>query len=265
MALKRRKKSHLHPFQNKVINNPRSKIYTNLNQIFSKLTVMKKLRQKIISAFKTYILRDRQLLEVRRWFMNNGDHTLRLDYPLREDSVVFDLGGYHGDFAASMVERYNCHVHVFEPMPEFARMCATRFAGNSKVRVLPFGLSSTNGEFRISAAADGSSIVRSNAATESIAVQVRAFAEYVNEAGVDKIDLMKINIEGGEYDVLPHVIAQGWIGRIAHLQIQFHDFVEGHLAKRDAIRAQLAATHAETWCYWFVWENWSIQAQADRH
>ena len=33
--------------------------------------------------------------DVDRWFGDNGDHTLRLDYPLNEDSVVLDLGGYH--------------------------------------------------------------------------------------------------------------------------------------------------------------------------
>ena len=223
---------------------------------------MNRLKQKISTAFKAYVLRDPQLMEVRRWFKDDGDRTLRLDYPLNADSVVFDLGGYHGDFAASMVDQFNCYVHIFEPVPDFARMCKQRFTGNSKVQVLPFGLSSTNGEFRISAAADGSSLIRPDSAAKSITVQVRSFAEYVKQAGIDRIDLMKINIEGGEYDVLPHVIEQGWIGRISHLQIQFHDFVDGHLAKRDAIRAQLAQTHAETWCYRFVWENWRIKERA---
>lgn len=226
---------------------------------------MNRLKQKISTAFKAYVLRDPQLLEVRRWLKDEGDRTLRLDYPLSADSVVFDLGGYHGDFAASMVERFDCHVHIFEPVPEFAKMCASRFANNNKVYVLPFGLSSTHGEFRISTAADGSSLVRADPATESILVQVRSFGEYVKLAGIEKIDLMKINIEGGEYEVLPHVIEQGWIERIANLQIQFHDFVDDHLAKREAIRAQLASTHSETWCYRFVWENWRIQAPAIDH
>ena len=34
--------------------------------------------------------------DVDRWFADRGDQTLRLDYDLNENSVVLDLGGYHG-------------------------------------------------------------------------------------------------------------------------------------------------------------------------
>ncbi|MDQ7080071.1 MAG: hypothetical protein Q9M41_05320, partial [Paracoccaceae bacterium] len=29
-------------------------------------------------------------------------------------SVVFDLGGYEGEWTAQMRDKYDCHVHVFE-------------------------------------------------------------------------------------------------------------------------------------------------------
>ena len=38
--------------------------------------------------------------EVARWFKDKGDQTLRLDFPLLDsNSIVFDVGGYAGDFA----------------------------------------------------------------------------------------------------------------------------------------------------------------------
>ena len=40
-----------------------------------------------------------------------------------------------------------------------------------------------------------------------------------------KIDLLKINIEGGEYEVLENLIENDLIKNIDNIQIQFHDFV----------------------------------------
>src|SRR5262245_42140527 len=49
----------------------------------------------------------------------NGDMTLRMTYDLSPDSVVLDLGGYHGAWAVEIMARYCCHIHIFEPCPQF--------------------------------------------------------------------------------------------------------------------------------------------------
>ena len=41
------------------------------------------------------------------WFAVNGDETLRLDYNLTETSVVLDLGGFKGNFAESIFNKYS--------------------------------------------------------------------------------------------------------------------------------------------------------------
>ena len=38
----------------------------------------------IVKIFKTYILRDMFFLSVKKWFKDDGDKTLRLNYPLNE-------------------------------------------------------------------------------------------------------------------------------------------------------------------------------------
>lgn len=51
-----------------------------------------------IRFYKVYILRDEFTIEVVRWFQDQGDKTLRLNYSdLNENSIVFDIGGYLGD------------------------------------------------------------------------------------------------------------------------------------------------------------------------
>jgi len=73
----------------------------------------KKIAIRFRLIYKLYILRDELALELKRWFKNRGDETLRLDYPeLNENSVVFDLGGYKGDFAQAINEKYGCTVYL---------------------------------------------------------------------------------------------------------------------------------------------------------
>jgi hypothetical protein len=70
---------------------------------------------------------------------------------------------------------------------------------------------------------------------------------------------LKINIEGGEFDLLDHLIESGMIMCVRRLQVQFHDFVAGASTRRSEIRQRLKASHRETWCYDFVWEEWVLK------
>src|SRR5882762_204567 len=150
-----------------------------------------------ISKIKQYPVRNGAAL--RKWFSDAGDHTLRLDYQLQTQSVVFDLGGYKGDFAAAIGSRYNCYVYVFEPVKRFFELCEMRFKLCPKIRCFNFAVSDSAGELQISDEDNSSSIVKNNSNPNLETVRVREFKSIVTELGVTQIDLLKINIEGGEY------------------------------------------------------------------
>ena len=103
---------------------------------------------------------------------------------------------------------------------------------------------------------DGSSVHK--AGSKSQTIQLRSVVDFINLNKIEQIELLKINIEGGEYEVLPALIESGLIDRIKNLQIQFHDFIPNAVQKRDAIRNDLSKTHKLTYDYYFVWENWEI-------
>jgi len=71
---------------------------------------------------------------------------------------------------------------------------------------------------------------------------------------------MKINIEGGEYDLLSYIIGKGLHKSIKNIQVQFHK-VDGLLweVRSTSIQRQLMKTHELTWQTPFVWENWSLK------
>ena len=74
-----------------------------------------------------------------------------------------------------------------------------------------------------------------------------------------KIDLLKINIEGGEYPLLEKLVESKTIQNIQNIQIQFHDFIPDYKKRYDLIAKELQKTHYKTYDYPFIWENWMMK------
>jgi FkbM family methyltransferase len=213
----------------------------------------------LVRRFRQHVLKDPFLMEAARWVKDKGDETLRLDYPLDTNSVVFDVGGFNGDFAAVIFEKYGCQVYVFEPVPEFYERCVARFKGNDRVVIFNYGLAAKDHWLDISLAENASSFTVSHKNVQTQKARVRAITECIRELRVNRIDLLKINIEGGEFELLPALIDSNDIKLVEHLQVQFHNFVDSAMEQRDAIRSKLALTHAVTWNYEFIWESWALK------
>lgn len=209
------------------------------------------------SLQKKYFPTDRDIA-MRRWKSDQGDQKLRLDYDLNSDSVVLDLGGYRGEWAHDIHTRYGCTVHVFEPVKSFADGIVARFQGNPAIHVHCCGLGKQTRTERIGLSADASSMFQSNGAVESI--QLVDAADWFQQNKVSHVDLMKINIEGGEYELLERLLESGLASRVENIQVQFHNLAPDSEARMKAILQGLHATHQPTYQYHFVWENWQRSA-----
>lgn len=218
---------------------------------------MNVLIRKVKNFVRREVLRDPFLLTAKRWFRDQGDSTLRVNYPLGADSVVWDVGGYKGDFAHELNSRYGCKVYLFEPVPHFYEQCVQRFKNNPSVVCLQYGLSDEDGEFEITDTGDASSFVRLGNNNQAYKAQLRDASAVFEELGDPNVDLIKVNVEGGEFSIFPSLIDRGLISKFDHLQIQFHNFVPQAAERRDRIRDELTKTHNENWNYEFVWEGWS--------
>jgi len=197
-------------------------------------------------------------LVVRRWKNDQGDQTLRLKYTLDARSVVMDMGGYRGDWAHEIHQRYGSQVHVFEPVRSFADAITSRFQGNSAIHVHPFGLGSLTRQESIDLSADASSMYSAGSQTETIEL-VEAF-EWMTDQNINYVELMKINIEGGEYELLEHMLDKDLVSRVDNIQVQFHDIASDSEARMDSILQRLSKTHGPTYQYRLVWENWQKNA-----
>lgn len=174
---------------------------------------------------------------------------------LNAGDVVLDVGGYHGDWAERMTALYGVEVHAFEPHPRFAGMMTTRFEGRDDVHVHDFAMGSEAGTLALSDDENASSaLVASGAQVTGAILPVEDVFE---ELKLAEVKVVKMNIEGGEFDLLPAMIETGLMARVDRLTVQFHNYGTGQIAAREAIREGLSQTHDCVWEYPFIWEEWA--------
>jgi FkbM family methyltransferase len=200
--------------------------------------------------------------EIERWVSDSGDVYRRLNYPeMDSNSLVMDLGGYIGNFTESIYSRYNCKVMVFEPVNRYYNICNYKFENNDKIEVYKYGLSGVDQKCTISVTGDiSSTFVNIESDCEKEIITIKSIGDFFKENSIEKVDLIKINIEGGEYDLLDYLISNPEIlKKIKNIQVQYHIFIDDHEKRRSLINSELEKTHERTWNYEWVWENWKIK------
>lgn len=187
------------------------------------------------------------------------DEALRYQYPLDSNSLVVDVGGYVGDFADLLHKKYGCKMAVFEPMPDSFSKLHERFSSNSAIQYFNYGLAGSDRYLEVDNAHDATSLVSEGKGGNRLKVLLRSFKTVMDELRIKEIDLLKINIEGGEYELLPHIIESGFMPRIKHIQIQYHIFIPNAKKQRLAIKTDMHKTHNMKWDKPFVWESWDLR------
>lgn len=169
----------------------------------------------------------------RMWRRQNGAARLYQYGNLVPGDVVFDLGASRGKWTDAVLDQ--------QPAAQMHQLA----------------IGSTTGTMELSDAGDASSSVADH--DRAFQVKTMSVSDFFAHTPVDRIALMKVNIEGSEYDLLPALIETGDITRIDRLQVQFHLFEPDMKALRDDIRARLDKTHHCVWSYPFVWEEWQLR------
>ncbi len=211
----------------------------------------------------------RQLLETQLYgramydFMDAvaANPDLLTDAPITERGVAVDLGAYVGGWATRMAQRYACTVYAFEPSPGPAAKAADALAPYPEVTVLPYAVGASNGTAMLTRDGPGSSIYGGRGEFGRVDVEVRDIVGVLEELDLSTVDVLKVNIEGAEYDLLERLGGTGWLPRIGTLSIQFHEWHPHAHRRRRRIRAMLRATHEQVWSYGWVWELWQLRPE----
>lgn len=128
-----------------------------------------------------------------------------------EHSICYLAGcGENISFDLSLIEQIGCDVHAFDPTPRAIKHVATVAGNNPKYIFHEVGIWNKKDVLEFFAPADPShvshSLVNLQKTSESIKVDVERLSALMAKLEHERIDLLKIDIEGAEYLVLDSII-----------------------------------------------------------
>jgi FkbM family methyltransferase len=129
----------------------------------------------------------------------------RLVSRLPDSPVIFDAGANVGVSALWFLAQHpGAQLHCFEPEAENFRLLEANLGGRRNVRLTRAALGTRSGEALLHVAEHGAmhSVVDAGAGGRAQRVPQLELREYVESQGVERIDLLKIDVEGSELDLL---------------------------------------------------------------
>lgn len=155
------------------------------------------------------------------WICPNG---------ISADSVVYSFGiGTDISFDLSLIETYGLTVNAFDPTPaSIAWLKAQQLPRQFKWQEL--GIAAYDGRARFFPPANPEHVSHSvvppaGADRQGIEVDVRQLSTITGSLGHDRVDVLKLDIEGAEYEVLDDILTGGV--RPRQLLVEFHHRVSG--------------------------------------
>lgn len=202
------------------------------------------------------------IISLNKWFADNGDYTHNINYELNDNSVVIDLGGYHGLWIDEILKKNSPQIPnilLVEPVPEFYNYLVKKFENQEKIKVVNVGVSTNKDETTktLYISNDGSSTNFNINVKLSIQIKTLPIEKILLDNNINEVDLLQINIEGDEYGLMEYMIESGIIDRFKNLQIQFHLGITNDKERRDSIQKNLISKGFKNkFDYPFVWESW---------
>lgn len=147
----------------------------------------------------------------------------------RSDRTVVDAGANIGLFSAyASAEAPGCRVWAIEPFPatfERLRRCVLQNGLAERVECSCLALAGKTETRAMVSSATGSELNRllpeSGAAEGAVPVPALTLTEFLDRNRLDSVDLLKIDIEGSEYEVLGATEADV-LRRIRRLNVEYH-------------------------------------------
>lgn len=143
---------------------------------------------------------------------------------LHEGSIVYSFGvGEDASFDLDLIARFGSTVHAFDPTPR-SRTWVERQVWPEQFHFHPVGVAGQDGELTLHAPPDPTHVsfspVARKGSAEAVTVPVRTVRSLMAKLDHDRIDLLKADIEGAEYEVIEDLLAHG--PRPAQLMLEFH-------------------------------------------
>ncbi len=179
--------------------------------------------------------------EINTSKLYGGDHGWVVDYSsLNSESIVYSVGvGSNIDFDLALIDEIGLDVHAFDPTPRSIEWVKKQSLPE-KFKFLPLGLGSSDGEMEFFPPSRESSthfspVDRySDKNAQTVKAPVRTLKSICKELNHTVIDLLKMDIEGAEYEVIDTLQQQDIA--VNQILIEFHHMYKG-ISLKDTLKA----------------------------
>lgn len=147
------------------------------------------------------------------------------------DNIAWDL---------ALIDTFGVTVHAFDPTPASVAWVGQQHLPHS-FRFHPLGLAAHDGVARFQPPARPGSCNCTPCPTGTIVVPVRRLGTILAEMGQDGVDVLKLDIEGGEYEVIADLLGGDF--RPGQILVEFHHNLPGipFTRTREAVTALRSA------------------------
>lgn len=149
---------------------------------------------------------------------------------ITERSVVYSFGvGEDVTFDLAIMQRFSVTVHAFDPTPRSIAWVEKQSLPDRFV-MHPWGLAAYDGVARFSPPEDPAHIShtvleRSRASGPAIEVPVHRLSTIAERLGHERIDVLKMDVEGAEYEALDDILRSSL--PVGQILVEFHHQLEG--------------------------------------
>lgn len=158
-----------------------------------------------------------------------------------EVRFVLDIGAHVGSFSLWAMTGNECLVVAIEPNPDtFALLERNLQHEGGRARCVQLGVAAEPGQRRLKLAEDSAAntLSASGDSDPGVAVRVITLADALELAGFPQVDLLKLDIEGSEYEVF-RSLRRGALEGVTAMVIECHgDRVEDTAAISDRLRGE---------------------------
>lgn len=180
--------------------------------------------------------------------VKKGDGNWAIPHDLKPDDVVYSFGiGVDKDFEDLLIAKFGVIVNGFDPAPGIIRWVSAQDS-SPKFVFRPYGVSATGGDIKFTDYEDRSlTSVTEGYSGRLLSLPTKRLSVIMKELGHDHIDLLKMDIEGAEYDVIDEMIKGDILPK--YLLIEFHHRMYGISSPRteEAVRKLRKAGYRRYW------------------
>jgi FkbM family methyltransferase len=153
---------------------------------------------------------------------------------LSSRSRVFSFGlGEDVSFDLSLIAKYGCTVHGFDPTPRSLAWLQHNVS-EPRLVVHGYGIAKRDGKVEFALPADSAHVSatsfepkRHHASQRFFTAEVRSLETILDDFGWQEIDLLKMDVEGSEVEILEVLVEKRW-NPAGQLLVEFHPWFEGY-------------------------------------